>query len=142
MIFFSRLIEGEYINYERIIPATSKIFVRINRNSLLDSLERVSLVADDKASGQIRSFVKCEFTGNMLKVSSKSSTYAVNDEIDTEKSGDDINIGFSCRYMCDALRAIDDDYVTLSMTGPLMSVVIRNEGGENDENEGYLLCCR
>lgn len=141
IVFFSNLTEGEYINYQRIIPATSKIFAKINREALLSSLERISLVADDKSAGTIRSYVKCEFIGNDLMVSSNSSTYSVSDELSTEKTGDDIKIGVSCKYFIDALRCIDDDEITLSMTGPLMSIVIRSdENSSEDESYLYMLC--
>ncbi len=140
-VFFSRLIEGEYINYQRIIPASSKIFVNINRDQLLASLERISLVADDKSAGKIRSYVKCEFVENNLTVSSNSSAYSVTDELEIEKQGEDIRIGVNCKFFIDALRCIDDEFITLSMTGPLMSIVIRsNEESDEDESYLYMLC--
>ncbi len=124
MIFFSRLIEGDYIDYQRIIPKTEKIVVRVNRDILLDCLERVSLVSEDKGAGQVRSYVKCEFEGDNLKVSSSSSTYSVSDEMEISKTGDDIKIGFTCRYLIDALRSIEDDEILLKMTSSLMLMAI------------------
>lgn len=124
MIFFSRLIEGDYIDYQRIIPKTEKIVVKLNRDILLDCLERVSLVSEEKGAGQVRSYVKCEFEGDLLKVSSNSSTYSVSDEMEISKTGEDIKIGFTCRYLIDALRSIEDDEVLLKMTSPLSLMAI------------------
>lgn len=136
MIFFSRLIEGDYVDFNRIIPKTEKIVVRVNRDMFLDCLERVSLVSEDKGVGQVRSYVKCEFEDNILKVSSNSSTYSVTDEIEIRKTGDDIKIGFTCRYLIDALRAIEDDEIMLKLTSPLMLMAIcrcpETEGPEDE----------
>ncbi len=133
LIFFSRLIEGEYINYERVIPKESKIFAKFNKDEILSSLERVALVSDDKSTGQTRSYVKCEFEDDILKVSAKSSTYSVNDEIGCEKAGDNITIGLKCSYMMNVIRSIDEDDVTFAMNSPLMSVVVRNDECEDGE---------
>ena len=136
MIFFSRLIEGDYIDYQRIIPKKEKIVVKLNRDILLDCLERVSLVSEEKGAGQVRSYVKCEFEGDLLKVSSNSSTYSVSDEMEISKTGEDIKIGFTCRYLIDALRSIEDDEVLLKMTSPLSLMAIcrcpETEGPEDE----------
>ena len=134
--FFSRLIEGDYIDYKRVIPQSAAISVLINRMSIISALERASLVTEDKNLGQTKAFVKCCFEGNLLKISSNSITGSVYDEIFTEKEGDDITIGFNCRYLLDALRASDGETLRLLLTNPLMSVVIeRPEEAEAEEAE-------
>ncbi len=150
-IFFSRLIDGEYIDYQRVIPKSNNIHVTLDRAELVDCLERVSLVTDDKSVGSIRGYVKCIFEGNILKVSSSSSVSSVNDELPIEKEGEDITIGFNCRFLLDALRAISDDRIKLSLATPLMSVVIEpiekeeqpEEEKEKKEDNGtflYMVC--
>ncbi|MDD6264975.1 MAG: DNA polymerase III subunit beta [Clostridia bacterium] len=135
-VIFSRLIENEYIDYERFIPKSSKIFVTIDREMLLSSVERALLVTEDKSMGQARSKLKCSFKGNILTVSSKSVSNKITDEIYMKKEGEDIEIGFNCRFMADALHALYFEELKLSMTSPLMSMLI--EPVHENENERYV----
>ncbi|MBE6543121.1 MAG: DNA polymerase III subunit beta [Ruminococcaceae bacterium] len=133
IVFFSRLIEGEYINYDRIIPKESKISARINRGELLSGLERVALVSEDKSTGQTRSYVRCEFEDSLLKISAKAATYSVNDELICNKTGEDILIGLKCYYFMNVIKSIEEDEIDVLMNSPLMSVVIKNENCEDGE---------
>ena len=142
--FFSRLIDSEYIDYERVIPQRAEISVDIDRMNLISSLERASLVTEEKALGQTKAYVRCSFEGDILKISSNTITGSVYDEIFTTKEGDDLIIGFNCRFFLDALRAADSDRLKLLLTGPLVSVVILDNDGENkkekDEKYLYMVC--
>ena len=134
-IFFSRLIDGEYIDYKRVIPKNNNIKVLLDRQELLECLERVALVTDDKSVGQIMGFVKCVFEGDTLKVSSASSVSSVSDQMEIEKEGEDITIGFNCRFLMEALRAISDEKVYLSLGTPFMSMVIEADPKKDEEDE-------
>ena len=123
-LFFSRLIDGEYIAYQRIIPKESPINVIVDRMGMISSLERASLVTEDKALGQAKSYVRCAFENDTLKISSVSVTGSVYDEIGIEKTGDNIVIGFNCRYLLDALKAADGQKVRITLDGPLKSIII------------------
>jgi len=134
--FFSRLIDGEYIDYDRVIPKNAGIKVVTDRMSIISSLERASLVTEDKNVGQTKSYVKCEFEGNLLKVSSNSITGSVYDEIPIEKTGDDLTIAFNCRYLLEALRAADGDRLSLMFVNPLVSVIIEKEENDTEGEAG------
>lgn len=137
-IFFSRLIESDYIDYTRVIPKESKITAVIDRMAFISSLERASLVTEDKSLGQVKTSVKFNFEGDVLKVSSESLSGSVYDEVAIEKEGDDLMIGFNCRFFLDALKSADGEKVKLSMSGPLMGVVITAAEG-NDTSDGEYL---
>lgn len=132
VIFFSRLIENEYIDYNRFLPKTPKTYVKIDCEAFLGALERASLVTEDKTMGQAKSILRCSFENNMLKISSVSVSGKVYDEIYTEKEGEDMVIGFNCRYLLDALRACDSESLRLCLTSPLMGMTIQpaEEGEE------------
>ena len=132
VVFFSRLIENEYIDYNRFLPKSPKTYVKIDCESFLGALERASLVTEDKTMGQAKSILRCSFEGNMLKISSVSVSGKVYDEIYTESEGEDMVIGFNCRYLLDALRACDTQTLKLSLTSSLMGMTIQpaNEGEE------------
>lgn len=134
IVFFSRLIEGEYIDYERIIPKSSSIFVNIDTQSFQGALERASVVTDE-AAGKNQSSARCFFHDNIVEITSVSANGKVHDEVPTSHQGGDIEIGFNCRYLTDALRAAQCDTVRLSMSTPLISMII--EPAELDENDRF-----
>ena len=143
-LFFSRLIDSDYIDYQRVIPKAKPINVKVDRMGLISSLERASLVTEDKALGQAKSYVRCAFEDSKLKISSVSVTGSVYDELGIEKEGDNIIIGFNCRYLLDALKAADGQIVNITLNSPLMSIVINPVAAEDaepsDENFLYMVC--
>lgn len=134
--FFSRLIDSEYIDYKRIIPKDQQINVLIMRDVFIESLERAALVSEDKTAGSVRSYVKCSFEGDLLKISSTSINGKVYDEISCEHTGPDIEIGFNCRYLLDSLRAATTEKIIMKLVSPLMSMTI--EPDEHSENDNFL----
>ncbi len=141
-VFFSRLIEGDYIDYERIIPKNSTIFVDVDTEALEGALNRASLVSDDSA-GKNKSLARCRFGGNRLEITSTSVNGKVRDEIVTSHNGEDIEIGFNCRYLTEALKASMCDKLRLSLSSPNISMVIEPlEAEENDKFIFLVLPCK
>lgn len=136
--FFSRLIDSEYIDYARVIPAQKAIQVKLNRMDMISSLERASLVTEDKALGQAKSYARCNFEGDRLKISSVSVTGSVYDEVPIEKEGNDIVIGFNCRFLLETMRAIDSEKISIYLNTPLMSMVICSDESEKTEDEAFI----
>ena len=135
-LIFSRIIDLDYIDYDRFIPKQSKIFVTLDSDSFAGALERCVLVSEDRSLGQARSPVKCVFEGNNLYVSAASVATSAADEIPTVKIGDDLEIAFNCRYLLEAIRACDVDKINLSLSGPLMSMIV--EPAEPDPDRRFL----
>ncbi len=119
-VFFSRLLEGEFLDYRKAIPSQNKIFAKVDTGFFIESVERASLLIDDKMITPIR----CNFKGNILNISCSTQYGKVNDNIHISKDGDDIEIGFNNRYLLDALRACKDDLIVAALSSPLMSMVI------------------
>ena len=141
-VFFSRLIEGDYIDYERIIPKNSTIFVDVDTETLEGALNRASLVSDESA-GKNKSLARCKFGGNRLEITSTSVNGKVRDEIVTSHTGEDIEIGFNCRYLTDALKASMCDKLHLSLSSPNISMVIEPlEAEQNDKFIFLVLPCK
>lgn len=142
IVFFSRLIEGDYIDYERIIPKNSTIFVNIDTEIFEGALNRASLVTDDSA-GKNKSLARCHFYENRLEITSVSVNGKVRDEIVTSHEGGEIEIGFNCRYLTDALKASMCDKLKLSLSSPNISMVIEPlEAEENDKCIFLVLPCK
>ena len=137
-VMFSRLVDSNYIEFERFIPKESKTVVRVERDPLEDALERASLVTEDRAQGQVKSVVKLNFTNGLLNISAISINGKFFDEIPIEKTGIDIDIGFACKYLIEILRGTDQPVLKLSLTSSLMSMVIEGDSEEGDSKFLYL----
>ena len=137
VIFFSKLIEGEYINYDRIILKNHRIMVYADRENLLSALERAALITEEKVAGSSgRSHVKLETGDGILKISANSGAGSAYDEVSTMREGDDIVIAFNNRYLMDCLRACTADRVRLSLSSALASMNIEPADPETEETAG------
>jgi DNA polymerase-3 subunit beta len=143
ILFFSKLIDGEYINYDRIIVRNHKIGVYVDKDTLISALERAALITEEKVAGSVRPHVKVEVSGSLLKVSATSGIGSAYDELLVDHEGDDIVIAFNNRYLMDTLRACTADRVKLSLSSPLTSMNIEpDEEGDRDKELFMLLPVR
>ena len=123
----SRLLDGEFLNYKAAIPSATKTVINVNTRSLIDSIDRTSLIITDK----IKSPVKCIFGDNLIKISSITSLGTANDRISAAISGESCTIGFNNKYMLDALKVCDTDEVRIMLNGPVAPIlIVPNEGDE------------
>lgn len=139
MIFFSRLIDGVYIDYDRIIQNSHKIFFKINREMFIAALERAALVTEEKVAGSVRAHVRLELEDGMLKISATSTLGSTYDEFEVEQSGDNMTIAFNNRFLIDSLRACDAETVKISMTSSLTSINIEPAEKEEGKRELFML---
>jgi DNA polymerase-3 subunit beta len=139
LIFFSRLIDGLYIDFDRIILAHHKITANVPREPLIAALERAALVTEEKIAGSVRSHVKLLFEGGLLKVSATSTLGSTYDEIEIAHDGEDLLIAFNNRFLIDSLRALDSETVRFSMTSALTSINMEPETATEDTSEIFML---
>lgn len=139
LIFFSRLIDGVYIDFDRIILNTHKITAVANREVMISALERAALVTEEKVAGSVRSHVKLLFEGDLLKISAVSTMGSTYDEVDVDHAGEDLLIAFNNRFLIDSLRASDAEKVKISMTSALTSINIEPETTEENKEELFML---
>ena len=137
--FFSRLIEGEYIDYDRIIVTTHKVVVDIDREELVSALERAALVTEERIAGSVRSHVKLEFDDNILRISANSSAGSTYDEIETVSEGGKIAIAFNNRYLIDSVRSCTGEKIRLSLSSPLTSMNIQPLDSEDGSDDIFML---
>lgn len=126
--YFSRLIETEYVDYTRAIPKSHVTEVFINMSQFKAAIERALLISEDKLGGSYHTFVKLDFSGNTLKVSADSTSGSVYEEVPIAMNGEDMLIGFNCRFLAEALKACPDNVYTLRirMSAPLLGAVIED----------------
>ncbi len=137
--FFSRLIDGEYIDYNRIILKNHRITVGVDREALISALEHAALITEEKVAGSVRSHVRLEIEGGMLKISATSGTGSAYDELSVAHDGDDLIIAFNNRYLIDSLRACDADRVKISLSSPLTSINIEPNDDDSTAEDLFML---
>lgn len=137
IVFLTRLIDSEYIDYERIIPKSQTIYATVNRQRLLSGLERANLVADEKIQGSGRSYVKIVVSENRFALTSSSANGKVYDEMSCVHMGDDIEIGFNCRYLINSVRAATSENLIISFKNPTQSITLEAPEQEKRDDESF-----
>ena len=121
----SRLIEGEYFRIEQMLSSDYETKIHINKKELLSCIDRATLLVKE---GDKKPIIMNVTDGNMqLKI--QSFIGSMNEDIDIQKEGKDILIGFNPKFFIDALRVIDEEEVTLYMVNPKAPCFIKDDNG-------------
>lgn len=123
----SRLLEGDFINYETSIPKDMKIKVIAETKNLQDAVERVSLIINERLKNPIR----CFFEEGLVRLSCNTALGRANDEIRIEGDGGNIEIGFNNRYLQDAIKAVPDEKISIQLMNGLSPCIIRPTEDDN-----------
>ena len=122
----SRLIEGEYFKIDQMLSSDYDTKVRINKRELLDCIDRATLLVKE---GDKKPIIMNITDGNMeLRINSFIGS--MNEDIDIDKDGKDIMIGFNPKFFIDALRVIDEEEVNLYMVNPKAPCFIKDDEGK------------
>ena len=124
-LMISRLIEGEFIDYERSIPEEHQTSVKINNREFAEIIERISLIIND----QIKNAVRCTFEENKIIFSCVSAVGKAKDELNIALEGNTFEIGFNSKFMLDALKACECDEAVLKFNGSTSAIVIEPVSG-------------
>ena len=131
-MYLAKMIDTEYIDYNRILPQNNKIITYLDSATLRSALERSSLIVEDRLAGSIRAYVKFIVEGENLQVSTTSANGNVFDTIPVRREDDgQITIGFNCKFMLDALKVCDDCEIKMSYDNPLRGVLIEPQDKED-----------
>lgn len=123
----SRLIEGEFLNYSKTIPAGSKTQTVVSTDELLKAIERTAIVITDR----VKSPVRCIFYNNEIKMNCITNTARVNDRISASVLGEKIEIGFNSKYFIDALKNTDCEEIKIEMIDSIKPIKITPVEGDN-----------
>lgn len=139
IILFSRLVDGDYIDYDRIIIKNHKLNIVLDRQELIYALERAALVTEERIAGSVRSHVKLDLSDGLLKISAVSSAGSTYDELEVEQNGDNIVIAFNNRFLIDSIRACEGEKIRISMSSSLTSINIEPVETEDGKEEIFML---
>ena len=137
--FFARVIDSEYIDYNRIIPKDNDIFVTVERERLLSGLERANIIAEEKIQGSGKSYVKVKAEDNFLTLTSSSVNGKVYDEMDCEHKGAELEIGFNCRYLINSVKVAEGEKIVITMKSATSAITIEPFEKPEDFNYFYMI---
>lgn len=125
--FLTRLIEGTYPNYEQVIPASSEKTMLIDRDTLMKSLRRVSIMSKERSSA-----VKVDIGAQVMGISASNPDLGeAKDEFAVDYSGDPITLAFNAKYILDALGVMDAEKVVLKLNEPLSPTLLMEDGRDD-----------
>ncbi len=130
-IVLSRLIEGEYFKIDQMLSSDYETKVRINKKEFLNCIDRATLLVKE---GDKKPVI-INITDEAMELKMNTIIGSMDEEIDIEKDGKDLMIGFNPKFLIDALRVIDDEEVDLYMVNPKAPCFIRDA----EENYIYLI---
>ena len=131
-----RLIDGKYPNYTAVVPKENPNVLTINRNLLLSSIRRASIFSS-KSTNQVR----FKLSGNILHLHAEDTEYANKAEmqIPCEYKGEDINIGFSSKFLTEMLAVLNSEDILIKMSQPNRPGIIEPVDGLDEEEHILML---
>ena len=123
----ARLIEGQFPDYQGVIPKEYKAIATVGHEGLLRALRRVSLLSNEKTRP-----VRIDFDPQCITLCSNTPELGeASDEIPTDYQGDKLTIGFNARYLMDALAVTSQTDVCLEVTDAVNPVILRPSGSDS-----------
>ena len=115
-----RLLEGDFLDWKRVVPTNCPIQLVASVHDLASSVERVGLIVSEKNKSPIR----CLFSNQEVLMRTSNTLGAAEDKCAYAGDGQETEIGFNVRYLIDALRAVPSEEVTLELTNGLSPIVL------------------
>ena len=122
----SRLLEGKFIDYKAAIPLTHTTSIKVATKSLIECIERTSLIITDKSSP-----VRCIVENSVMKFSSVTAIGTANDKLAAQIEGKNVEIGFNNRFVLDALKACDAEEIKIEMGSSNQPIIVTPLEGDN-----------
>lgn len=125
--FISRLLEGEFVNYEKTLPREHKQKVTVNTRDLINTIERVSLLISESFTTPVR----CYFNELNVVFTCATSQGRATETFNTKLEGENFEIGLNNHYLLDVLKAIEDENINILFNGPNAGVLVTPTDNDN-----------
>lgn len=122
----TRLLEGEFLNYNNVIPKEKETRIRVNKNSLQGAIERASIFSITASEKEKKYPIKMYVTLGSLIISCTSQIGDAKEEVLVKTEGKELEIGFNPKYMLDALKNIDEEEIFLDFGSNISPCIIRS----------------
>ena len=121
----TRLLDGEFLNYSSVIPSTWETRIRVDKNSIQDCFERVSLISSSSIEKEKKYPVKVTIDIGKVTISCTNQTGDAKEEMYVTTEGQNLEAGFNPKYFLDALRAIDDQEIFVNFGTSISPCIIK-----------------
>ncbi len=127
IIFISKLIDGSFPDYKRVIPKDNSNILKINREILLSAVDRVSTIANEKSP--VIKFKLFKNVLNLNTVNNESST--ASEDLNINYEGDEIEIGFNSKYIMDIVNNLEDEEISINLKDNTSPIVASENSNTN-----------
>ena len=129
----TRILDGEFLNYKSVIPSNWETRIRINKNSLQNSFERISLISASSIEKEKKYPVKVSVDIGKITISCTNQTGDAKEEIFISTEGKNIEAGFNPKYFLDSLKVIEDEEVFIEFGTNISPCLVKSV-----ENNDYV----
>jgi len=127
LVFISKLIDGSFPDYKRVIPNDNKNLLEVNREKLLAAVDRVSTIANEKSP--VIKFKLLKDILNLNTINTENST--ATEDIDLIYSGDEFEIGFNSKYIMDIINNLEDETIFINLKDGSSPVTAKEKSNAN-----------
>ena len=127
IIFISKLIDGSFPDYKRVIPTDNTNILKINRDKLLSAVDRVSTIANEKSP--VIKFKLLENILNLNTINNESSS--ASEDLTISYQGEEIEIGFNSKYIMDIVNNLDDTEISINLKNNTSPVIAQEKSNNN-----------
>ncbi len=127
IIFISKLIDGSFPDYKRVIPKDNSNILKINRQILLSAVDRVSTIANEKSP--VIKFKLLKDVLNLNTINYESST--ASEDLKISYNGDDIEIGFNSKYIMDIVNNLEDEEISINLKDNSSPIIALENSNSN-----------
>lgn len=123
----SRLLEGEYIKYNSLLPQEYKLLVNVKRQDLQNGIERASLMSNDSNSN----LIKLNIEPDTIIITSNSQLGKVREEVAIDLQGEPLQIAFNSRYILDILKNMEAEEIVMEFTSSVSPCILKDKESDN-----------
>ena len=128
----TRILDGEFLNYKNVIPSNWETRIKVNKASIQNSFERVSLISASSVEKEKKYPVKVQVDIGKITISCTNQTGDAKEELYVSTEGKNLEAGFNPKYFLDSLKAIDDEEVYIEFGTSISPCLIKST-----ENNDY-----
>ena len=122
----TRILDGEFLNYKNVIPSNWETRMRVNKSSLQNSFERISLISASTIEKEKKYPVKVQVDIGKITISCTNQTGDAKEELFVATEGKNLEVGFNPKYFLDSLKAIDDEDVYVEFGSSISPCLIKS----------------
>ena len=122
----TRLLDGEFLNYKNVIPSNWETRIRVNKNSIQNSFERISLISASAIEKEKKYPVKVQVDIGKVIISCTNQTGDAKEELFVSTEGKNLEAGFNPKYFLDSLKAVEDEEVFIEFGTSISPCLIKS----------------